>query len=528
MVNSLKGLSVVKMLAQRVVPRLNGGMLDDPDYMKDVFALIDAGVGGFILFGGEYWAVRKALPKLQARAKTPLLIMSDMERGAGQQLTGATAFPCQMAVAAAIDLVSGDGLGLVTEMAESVAFEAKAAGVNAVLGPVLDVNSNPDNPIICTRAFSDEPNNVTVLGEAYIAGLQNGKAPVMACAKHYPGHGESVIDSHTHLPRIDKEKVSFEDEDMLPFRKAVMAKVEMVMAGHLLAQDIDPVFPASLSRKLIKDFLRTRSGFEGIVLTDALDMGALGGEYPPSEAARLAIKAGVDILLHPADPQGFLKELIALSDAKGVTKEEVMASAGRLQRAKTKYADALKVTDAALKERMVQDGELAQVIAERALTLVKAGGAFPKLQDIKGQVANVIIDDDSEKLTGRVFRSALARRHKKVKNLYADSKSLPAMSKEILKQARASQLTIISLFSKVRAGKGRSGLSPELREFALQLIARSKNTVVVSFGSPYVLKEFMAADYVVGAYDPSDAMQRALIRALFGEIFFRGELPVRI
>lgn len=524
----LKNLSVPKMLAQRVMPRLDGARLEDPDYLNEIMSLVDAGVGGFILFGGDYWEVRKALPKLQAKARVPLIISSDMERGAGQQLTGATVFPCQMAVAAATDLVSGEGMGLVSEMAEALAFEARAAGVNAVLAPVLDVNSNPDNPIICTRAYSDEPQMVSVLGEVYIAGLQGCKTPVMACAKHYPGHGEAALDSHSTLPRLDKEKENLEEEDMLPFRKAVMARVEMVMAGHLLVQDIDPVFPASLSRKVIKDYLRTRSGFEGLVLTDALSMGAIAGGYAPREAARLAIKAGADILLHPADPAQFLGELMELAAEKGVTKEDVMACAGKMQRAKTKYTGPLKLVDAAVYERMVQNRELAQVIAERALTLVKADGAFPALNDIKGPILHVVVDDDGDRKSGRVIRSVLNARHKKVKNLAVDNTNVGRMGPEALKSSRAAHLTIISIFSKVSAGKGRSGLSPELAALCAQLIGKGKKTVAVSFGSPYILRELMSADYVVAAYDPSDVMQNAACRAFFGEIFFHGDLPVRI
>ncbi|HEX9860158.1 MAG TPA: glycoside hydrolase family 3 N-terminal domain-containing protein, partial [Nitrospirota bacterium] len=456
------------------------------------------------------------------------IIASDMERGAGQQLAGGTVFPCQMAVAAATSLVSGEGAGLVKEMADSLAFEARAAGVNAVFTPVLDVNSNPDNPIICTRAFSDEPQKVSALGELYIAGLQTGKTPVMACAKHYPGHGDAALDSHSALPRIDKDKESLEDEDMLPFRKAVMAGVEMVMAGHLLVPAIDPSYPASLSKKVIKDFLRTRSGFEGLVVTDALDMGAVAGAYSPREAARLAIKAGADILLHPASPADYLRELFALSDEKGVTKEEVMSCAGKMQRAKAKYAVPVKLTDAAVHERMSQDRELAQTIAERALTLVKADGAFPALQDIKGNILHVVVDDDGNRMAGRVIRSVLKARNKKIKNLVISNETVGRLKGEAMKAARSSQITLVSIFSRVSAGKGRSGLSPELSEFCAQLVAKTRKTVVVSFGSPYILRGLMGASYVVAAYDPGEAMQMAACRAFSGEIFFGGELPVRI
>ena len=525
---NLKDLPVQRMLAQRVMPRLEGSLLGDPGYLKEVHKLIDAGVGGFILFGGEFWEVRQALARLQAKAKIPLLIASDMERGAGQQLKGATSFPCQMAVAAATDLVSGDGLGMVSEMLQGVAEEARGAGVQAVLTPVLDVNSNPMNPIICTRAFSDEPVSVAALGEYFVKGLQGSALPVMACAKHYPGHGDTSVDSHSHLPLIDKDRESLEEEDILPFRKAVMAGVEMVMTAHIKVPAIDPEYPASLSTKITRGFLRNRAGFEGLVLTDALDMGALKGHYPPGTAARLAIKAGADILLHPPEPDSFLHTLGEMAKDKEVTKEEVMSSAGRLQRAKAKYCLPAKLTDKDMAGRLAKNNEIAQAIALRALTLVKAGGAFPKLREIKGTVSHVVLDDDDDPMTGRAVRSELSARHKHVKNLYVARKDAGKLKGEALKRTRASALTIISIFSKVSARKGHSGLSPELMDLAKQLVAKNKRSVVVSFGSPYILREFMDAEFVVAAYDPGEAMRLAACSAFMGDIVFMGELPVRI
>jgi len=524
---SLKDLNVQKMLAQRVMPRLDGSRLGDKEYIKEVMALVDAGVGGFILFGGDFWEVRQALSRIQARVKIPLLIASDMERGAGQQLKGATVFPCQMAVAAATDLVSGEGLGLLSDVLQGMAEEARGAGVHAILGPVLDVNSNPDNPIICTRAFSDEPQVVSALGERYVSGFQGADPPVMACAKHFPGHGDVSLDSHTSLPVLEKDKDSLEEEDMLPFRKAIMAGIDMVMTAHLKVPDLDPVYPASLSGRLTRGYLRNRSGFEGLIITDALDMGALKDGYTPREAARLAIKAGADILLHPPEPASYLKELMELSARKEVTKEETMAPAGRLQRAKMKYCAPVRLTDNQMRARIVKNGELAQELARRALTLVKAGGAFPALKDVKGKIAHIVLEDDGDVKAGRVLRGLLSARYKNLNTLFVTRSDAAKLKGEAARMSKESVLTIVSIFSKVSAGKGSSGLSPELLELGTQL-ARRKRTVVVSFGSPYILRRFMEAEHVVAAYDPGDAMQEAACRAFMGEMVFRGELPVRI
>ena len=527
MVLDLKSLNVQKMLAQRVMPRLEGALLSDKDYMKEIMTLVEAGVGGFIIFGGDYWEVRQGLTKLQAKAKIPLLITSDMERGAGQQLKGATVFPSQMAVAAATDTHTGEGLGLLSEMLTGVAEEARGAGVHAVLAPVMDVNSNPLNPIICTRAFSDEPQAVSALGEQYIKGLQGSTPPVMACAKHYPGHGDVSLDSHSTLPTLDKDKESLEDEDMYPFRRAVMAGVEMVMTAHINVPALDPNYPASLSQIVTRNFLRNRGGFEGLVLTDALNMGALKDRFTPREAARLAIKAGADILLHPGAPVDFLKELGELAAKKEVTKEEVMASAGRLARAKAKYCIASGLTDRQMSDRLRKNSEAAEAMAQRALTLVKAAGAFPALKEVKGTIAHIVLEDDGDKMAGRALRSALTK-HKNLSNLFVTRQDAGRLKQEAVKRAREASLTIISIFSKVSAGKGSSGLAQELAELGKQIVAKNKKSVVVSFGSPYILKQFMDAHYVVAAYDPTEAMQHAAYRAFLGDIIFMGELPVRI
>ncbi|MHB8174753.1 MAG: glycoside hydrolase family 3 protein, partial [Nitrospirota bacterium] len=425
----LKSLTVQKMLFQRVIPRLEGGRLGDKEYLKDILKLVDAGVGGFILFGGDFWEVRQALPKLQAKADVPLLFMSDMEKGAGQQLKGATVFPCQMAVAAAADLVTGEGLTVLAAMLDGMAYEARAAGVQAILTPVLDVNSNPLNPIISTRAFSDEPHVVSGLGERYVKGLQGSPVPVMACGKHFPGHGDSQVDSHTALPTLDKDRESLEEEDMLPFRRAVMAGVEMIMMAHIKAVELDPVYPASLSQTVIRRYLRNRAGFDGLVLTDALNMGALAQSYSPKEAARLAIKAGVDILLHPGEPLEFLNVLNELIREKGVTKEEIFMSAARLAKAKMRYCQTPRLPDRQVAGRIEENSAVADELASRALTLVKAAGAFPKLREIKGNIAHIVLEDDGDPKAGRSLRSALARQ-KNVKNLFVTKPKLEELKAE--------------------------------------------------------------------------------------------------
>ncbi len=299
-------------LYQLIVSRIDGGKLSSKPYQEHAFGLVRKGIGGFILFGGKRDEVRDFINKLQSISKIPLLIASDIERGAGQQIDGATGFPCQMAAAAAIDKTGSDNGLILEKMVKAIADEAADIGINMPLVPVMDVNQNPDNPIICTRAFSDNPEDVAWYGRKYIKALED--EGLISCAKHFPGHGDTAVDSHISLPVISKSMTDLMDVDVFPFKESISAGVSSIMIGHLSIPEIDPL-PASLSKKIITGLLRHELGFEGLVLTDALNMHALNEfENVPAKC----IDAGADIILHPADADAAAEEL-----QHGVTSGEV-------------------------------------------------------------------------------------------------------------------------------------------------------------------------------------------------------------
>ena len=233
----MKNLTLRQEVAQMVMPRLDGMKLDDSRYLSKIQELIQAGIGGFILFGGTFERTPYHLREIQSLAEIPLLIASDVERGLGQQLAGGTRFPNQRAVAAAIDRRSRKDINLLDSMIAAVRIETRAAGVHAVFSPVMDVNNNPANPIICTRAFGDEPDTVSWFGSRYIKQLQKpsagGRIDVIACAKHFPGHGDTDQDSHTVLPVIQGNKSRLNRIDSLPFRQAVRDGVRHGHGGAL-------------------------------------------------------------------------------------------------------------------------------------------------------------------------------------------------------------------------------------------------------------------------------------------------------
>lgn len=291
-------------LLAHMVPRLSGHEL--PGSLPVLRDLVRMGIGGFIVFGGELDVLREAVGALQAEAREaghpPLVICSDLERGLGQQVRGGTEYPPAAAMARAEEIAS-----TMFDLAHArIATEAAWAGINVILAPVADVDVNPANPIIATRSFGPEAHRVGSLVARVVRVYEN--SGVRACAKHYPGHGDTGTDSHLSLPVLDKTMNELTALELVPFARAMDAGVSMVMPGHLHVPVLDPELPASLSRKAIQCHLRGSMGFRGIVVTDALDMGALKDITEPV-SARLALEAGADIILHPTDALALARAL---------------------------------------------------------------------------------------------------------------------------------------------------------------------------------------------------------------------------
>jgi len=291
----------------RLIPRLNGKEIEDR--FEYYLGLVKKGAAGFIIFGGEVESVREGIKKLQDASHQPLIIAADLEQGLGQQIEGGTLFPPAMAIASALRTIRRDDASLMLrKLYTAFAAEAHYTGINTILAPVLDINTNPLNPIIATRAFGEDPESVSFFGCEMIRVLQeNG---IIACGKHFPGHGDTEIDSHITLPVIRKALSALEHEELVPFRKAIQEDVGMIMLGHLSVPSLDPSGkPASISDKVVS-YLRNNMTFKGLVITDAMNMGALG-EYHEPEASAMALNARVDLLLHPTDPDStasFLRE----------------------------------------------------------------------------------------------------------------------------------------------------------------------------------------------------------------------------
>lgn len=498
LMNSLK-----KKIYQLIIGRLDGEQLSVRSYREKIFGLAAKGIGGFIIFGGDSEKVKCFIAEIQSISGVPLFMASDVERGVGQQLRGSTRFPCQMAMAAAVDRSKGEDVAILRDAVRAIADEAIYVGINMLLVPVLDVNSNPDNPIICTRAFSDNPENVAWFGAEYINILES--AGLLSCAKHFPGHGDTAADSHILLPVIEKSYNDLINTDIMPFKEAVHSGVSSIMVGHLSVPAIDER-PASLSGKIIMDMLRGELGFEGLILTDALNMNALKDAGTVSVEC---LKAGADILLHPLDPDTTAKEIISAIESGEVTEEQADEAVCRILRAKERLT---KTEISAVDYRGHE--KLSFHITEKSISLLKDTPGLVPLRN-KSEVCALCAGD------AEMYESSPLKKH--------FERCMP-LQEIVQKPALVSgcATVIFAIFTSVSAWKGSSGISEHEKDMILDLMKKAEHAIIISFGSPYVLRHFREADILIAAYESTEQAQKAVLRCLEGDCDFRGRIPVRM
>lgn len=337
-----QALSLAQQVAQMVIIRASGHLFDhqiqypiwEPPAARLQYWLHELGVGGVILLGGSAAEVGLRTQQLQSWANIPLLIAADVEEGVGQRFAGAVWFPPPMAIGAIAMQDLDTALAYAHQFGAATAQEALAIGINWVLAPVVDVNNNPANPVINVRAWGETPEIVSQLTVEFIRGAQ--RYPVLTAAKHFPGHGDTAVDSHLELPLIEHDKTRLEAVELPPFQSAIAAGVDAVMTAHLKIPLWDLEAPATLSRPILTQLLRQQLNFSGLIVTDALVMGAITQQYGPNEAAVRAVEAGADILMMPADPEGAIEAICAAVETGRIAATQIQASLERIWQAKQK------------------------------------------------------------------------------------------------------------------------------------------------------------------------------------------------
>ena len=508
---------------------------DADAYRKMMHDVDDLHVGGFInvtqmsplgIIKSQAYPTAALTNQLQARSKLPLLIGADFERGSAMRLDEGTSFPTAMALAAGGNPADAYTMGKIT------ALEARAVGIHWIYAPVSDVNNNPGNPIINTRSFGENPQRVAEYVAAFVHGVQENGG--LATAKHFPGHGDTAADSHIDLPVIRADKDRLENLELVPFRSAISAGVGSIMTGHLSipALEPDPNTPATLSNNVLTGLLRDELHFEGLVITDAMDMGGITTRYAPGEAAVRAFLAGADALLMSPVPDAAFEALQAAVKSGRISRERLDASVRRILQAKARLElNKNRLVDLnAINEKFGRAPwqKEAQDISDRGVTLLRDTANRLPLSSAKPWRALLLaFYADPEPYPGEDLERELRLRFDSVTTLRADTRFVKADTLK-LPPADAYDVVILALFVRVSDRKGDVDIPADQAAFAAQVFKTGKPVIAVGFGSPYLIENFPQAETWLAVFGISDVAQISVARALFAEIPVRGRLPVTI
>ena len=538
---TLASLSLRERIGQLVVPWIPGSYASSSDASFRTLErwVTEEGIGGVVISIGSPHSYASLLNRLQTAARVPLLVTADFENGGpGMRVNhsyalptllpqgGGTSFPPTMAFGAIGDPAFAYEYGRIT------AVEARALGVHLNFAPVLDVNSNPENPIINTRSFGEDPDAVARLGAAYIEGARAGG--VLTTAKHFPGHGDTRTDSHIELPVVTADRERLEALELVPFRRAVSAGVDAVMTAHVAVPAIlgAGAVPATLSPYFLTGLLREDMEFEGLIFTDALRMGAISRGYGAGEAAVLALEAGSDVLLAPEDAGEAIDAVEVAVRTGRVTRERIDESVRRLLAAKARVGlHERRTVDLAAVTEVAGSGEhvaYADLAAERAITLVRdRDGLVPLRPEARGRVVSVTYARDQDLVAGREFDRVAARFVDDLASLRVGEGSGPAAYQAVRAAAQDADMVLLNVFVPPFAGAGSVGVPEALREMVEELSARGP-LVVSSFGNPYFLSAFEALGSYLIAWGSHEVSQRAGAFALMGAADVSGTLPISI
>ncbi len=494
---SSRDLSAPRLAAQFLMPRID---FSDPGSVERAERLArDFAVCGFIVFNGDVDLVRKTTSRLASVSEFPLLFGCDVERGLGQRVSGGTLFPFAMAQGAV------DDEEILRRQAVITAREMKYCGLNLGFAPVLDVNTEPLNPIINVRAFSDDPALVSRLGGIFAETMQ--KEGVLACAKHFPGHGAALEDSHARLPRVERSLERLMESDIPPFREAIAKRLHCVMPAHVCFPALDPLgVPATLSEPVLRGLLREELGFSGLVVSDSFRMDALGGEEREEENIIAALERGVDIVLDPRDPEGFLERRAEDGFFRDPARGE---SLSRISYAKRLFAPGGKDVPAPDFEG---NAGWAEEITRRS-ACVPRGGA---LRGAGVSVLHFAGEGAAELLGG--LREGLSEGGVTIEKCFRlpEAPELDASS------------PLVCVLSAAPAGwTENSAVPPEITGCVNGFSSFPGEKVLLTFGSPYPAAGFPFFDTVVSLFDSSRAAGRAAAEILAGKSVSAARLPVR-
>lgn len=552
---TLKSLSDDQLVGQLIMGRLDSTYLSaDSAGFDELAALIrDIHIGGFCAFGGvervpavmlngtygptilgQPLELAAILNRLQTLSPLPLVVAGDFEHGVGMRITGATRFPRAMAFGAAGDPA------LVREAARYTAIESRALGVHVNFAPVADVNNNPRNPVINIRSFGEDPAQVAGMVRAAVEGLQSGG--MVATLKHFPGHGDTAVDTHLGLATVSHDRERLDSVELVPFRAGVAAGAAAAMVAHVELPAVDPLpGPATFSRMVVRGLLRHELDFGGVIYTDGMQMEAVNAIAEPGEAAVRSIEAGLDVVLDSPNPRAAAAALKAALVSGRLTRAHLEGSAARLLAHKARLGlHRTRVVD--LNAIMTSVGarpaaDTARITAERAITLLRdERSSVPLPTPRAGKVLYLsVLDYPANWRIAAPSRTLIPELRKRWGAVTAVELSDRSTADELdLVRAMAANYdaVVAGVFVRASSGSGRLDLAPGvvrlLQDLSSAAARRSQPLVAAFFGSPYAAVAAASLPAVFVTYDFGDYAEAAVVRALAGEIPIQGKLPVSL
>ncbi len=530
---TMRAMSLRDRVAQLVIVAENGDVYStkSPDYEKYRHWVADLHVGGIIINNGsQYGLVRNAEPhalavflnQMQKLAKTPLLVASDFERAASMRVTGGTRFPHSMAFGAANDLAATKYEGLIA------AREARALGIHWIFAPVADVNNNPLNPIINLRSYGEDPEQVSRHVAAFIEGAHSDPANrVLVTAKHFPGHGDTDVDSHLGLPRLEVPRERLNAMELKPFEAAIAHGVDSIMTAHISVPALEPSgMPATVSAKVLTSLLRDELKFKGLIVTDAMTMQGLATLFDSGQGAVTSLQAGADVLLMPPDPEKAIRAIVGAVEDGRISRQRLDQSVARVLAAKISLGLSSKkklVNIDAISDVLdsPEAAEKAQAVADHAVTLLRNEGGILPLSPASRPCLITVTELRISQLGQRTIQEF--RRRAPAGRVIPVDTSVSFSALEATAGDTGSCTAIVAAsFASVSADL------KDVRPFLEKLAQGSVPFVLLPFENPYLLTAIPQAPVFLTTFSSSPPSEIAAVKALFGEIPMTGRTPVTI
>ena len=512
---------------------------DAPQWRRLKANVTEDRIGGVLMSVGSPLEIAAKLNALQQISRVPLLVGADLEAGPGFRarggvvlpynidLGGAPVFPPQMALGAAADS------GLAYEQGRVTALESRALGIHIAFSPVLDVNNNPANPVINTRSYGEDPRLAGRLGAAFVRGLQ--EHGMVATGKHFPGHGDTEVNSHLALPVVNVSRARLDSVELVPFRAVIAAGVGAIMTFHGAMPALDSSgVPATLSRQVLRGLLRDELKFEGMIISDAMDMRGVVDRYGAAESVKRAVAAGTDILLQPIDVRQAI-DAVAAGVSEGRYDEARLDESVRriLAMKRSLGLDRRKLVSLDSARSIVGDSShhaIAATAAARSITLVKDSFAQVPLgsRGRNARVLSISVARRADLTAGVAFNAELRRGVRTVRSELVLADDAGTNYARLLRAADSADVVIVSSYMAQSWDAATTAQPRDFIDFIASLSRRGRRPVVVAFGNPYLLTQTPgAAAYLIG-WSGFPVSQLAAARALLGSAPIQGRLPISI